>query len=218
MIKNIKFSNLVMILIIGVTLLCLSPNIYARDNARVFNPGFTRTHAEDSELARQGFAKLSYNVSYEGNPTKSNILSWTNDGGSSYNYYNYAFYTNTLGPSDTEAANGSIYFFDNYRNTITPGEIAGAWHFVYIDASNSKRDNSFPDSLNITGRSQRAYIGWATYVDPDNTNLFNRHFWGEYILNYPIHQATLKASADVPGANTTPSRFAGDSSWYGVGG
>lgn len=218
MIKKIKFNKLIVLLVIIFSILSYSMNVYARDNARVFSTSYFYTQDSDRQHAINGFNKLSYNVSSQSSATKSQILSWTNSGGASYNYYNYAFYISTHGPNNADAANGVTYFLDNNGNTITPGEIAGAWHFVYIDACNSKRNNKFPDSLNITGRSQRAYIGWATEVGIAEANLFNNYFWETYILNHPIHTATLKASADVPGANSTPSRFVGDSSWYGMGG
>lgn len=108
-------------------------------------------------------------------------------------------------------------FLDINKNEITPGEVSGNWHLVYIDACNSKRNNNFPNSLNITGRSQRAYLGWATEVGVVAANEFNNYFWETYVTHYTIQQAAVKAAADVPGSGTTPIRFSGDSSWYGAG-
>lgn len=218
MTNAIRYYKLVILLIIIFTILISLPHSNARDNARVYTTHYFYTQTSDRQHALNGFSKLSYNVSAQNNPSRANILNWTNSGGSSYNYYNYAFYISTHGPNDELAETGVTYFLDDNGVRIEPGDIIGAWHFVYIDACNSKRNNRFPDSLNITGRSQRAYIGWATSVGIAEANQFNNYFWETYILNHPIHTATLKASADVPGANSTPSRFVGDSSWYGVGG
>lgn len=215
-IKEIKKITIITIFIIMV--FCITTNVFATDNARVFSTNYFYTRDSDKQHAINGLNKLRYNVSTQDSTSKSQILSWTNSGGSSYNDYNYAFYISTHGPNDVDAANGVTFFVDSYGTQITPGEIGGNWHFVYIDACNSKRNNRFPDSLNISGRSQRAYLGWATTVGISEANQFNNQFWEVYVTNYPIQQAAVKAAADIPGAGTTPIRFSGDSSWYGVGG
>lgn len=203
--------------IMMIMLLCLTNNVFAADNARVFSTNFFSTRDSDRTHAVHGFNKLGYNVSTENTSTRSRIFSWTNSGGSNYSNNNYAFYISTHGPDDPDAANGVTYFLDTNENEITPGEISGNWHLVYIDACNSKRNNKFPNSLNITGRSQRAYLGWATVVGVVEANEFNNYFWETYVTHYTIQQAAVKAAADVPGSGTTPIRFSGDSSWYGAG-
>lgn len=217
MINRKKIS--IIISVFTIMLLSITTNVFATDNARVFSTNFFSTRDSDRGHAMNGFTKLKYNVSTEDNSTRTQIFSWTNSGGSNYNNKNYAFYISTHGPGDTDAANGVTYFLDIDKNAITPGEISGNWHFVYIDACNSKRNNNFPNSLNISSSySQRAYLGWATTVGVSAANTFNNYFWETYITNYPIQQAAVKAAADVPGSGTTPIRFSGDSSWYGVGG
>lgn len=218
MMKNKKISFLIVSILMAVVILFSSSAVFATDNARVFSTNFFSTRDSDRQHAINGFNKLKYNVSTEDNSTRNQIFSWTNSGGANYNNSNYAFYISTHGPSDGEAASGITYFLDINSNQIAPGEIAGNWHFVYIDACNSKRNDNFPNSLNISGRSQRAYLGWATEVGVGAANQFNNNFWETYITRYPIQQAAVKAAADVPGSGTTPIRFSGDSSWYGVGG
>lgn len=218
MIKNKNLKLLITSTIIAIMLLFFSTTVFAVDNARVFSTNFFYTRDSDRQHAINGFNKLKYNVSTEDNSTRAQIFSWTNSGGSAYNNNNYAFYISTHGASDIEAPNGITYFLDTNSNQIVPGEISGNWHFVYIDACNSKRNNNFPNSLNITGHSQRAYLGWATEVGIAEANTFNNYFWETYITNYTIQQAAVKAAAEVPGSGTTPIRFSGDSSWYGVGG
>lgn len=213
--KRLKIS--IVATIVMIMLLCLTTNVFAVDNARVFSTNFFSTRDSDRSHAINGFNRLGYNVSTEDNSTRGQIFSWTNSGGSNYNNNNYAFYISTHGPNDTDAANGVTFFLDINSNQVVPGEIAGNWHLVYIDACNSKRNDNFPNSLNISGRSQRAYLGWATTVDVSPANQFNNYFWETYVTHYTIQQAAVKAAADVPGSGTTPIRFSGDSSWYGSG-
>ena len=214
--KNFVLKGLLSLAI----LLALVPTqrVFASDRARVFSTDFFSTMASDKQHAVNGLNSLNYNVSTKDSATKSQILSWTNSGGSNYNNNNYCFYISTHGASDTEAASGITYFKDNNRVKIYPGNITGNWHFIYIDACNSKRNNKFPNSFNIKSTSSnKAYLGWATEVQIASANSFNNYFLETYVTHHPIRTAAIKAAADVPGSGTTPIRFVGDTSWYGAG-
>lgn len=217
--KNLSYKIIFisLLLIMFSTLFPIS-NVLATDKARVFSTDFFSTKESDKQHAVNGLKKLKYSVSTKDSVTKSQILSWTNSGGSNYSNNNYCFYISTHGPSDSEAEQGITYFKDNNKVKIYPGDITGNWHFIYIDACNSKRNNKFPNSFNIKSTSSnRAYLGWATEVPVWSANLFNNYFWETYVTHHPIRTAAIKAAADVPGSGTTPIRFVGDTSWYGAG-
>ena len=207
-----KLSKIKMIVYFAILIIIIIGILYRTEaaSARVFMTNYFSTAASDRQHAINGFNSLGYSVTTQNNPTRSQILSWTN-----YSGDNYAFYISTHGPSDASAAAGATYFIDNYGQAIYPGNITGNWDLVYIDACNSKRNNNFPNTLNITGYSRRAYLGWATEVGVAAANQFNNYFWENYVTHHPIQAAAVYAAGDVPGAGTTPIRFAGDSSWYG---
>lgn len=74
----------IIVAIMTIMLLCLTNNVFAADNARVFSTNFFSTRDSDRNHAINGFNKLGYNVSTENNSTRSQIFSWTNSGGSNY--------------------------------------------------------------------------------------------------------------------------------------
>ena len=207
--------NLISILLVFTLLFSFAPSVNASENARVFMTSYFSTATSDLTHASNGFKKLNYSTSTHWNPSRYAILNWTNSGGNDYSNNNYAFYISTHGPTDEAAQAGTTFFTDNYGVQITPSDITGNWHLVYIDACNSKRNSNFPIALNITGKSNRAYLGWATTVNAVPANTFNNYFWETYVTKYPLQQAAINAAANVPGSGTTPIRFSGDTSWYG---
>lgn len=213
-----KIKHRIFCLTTILVLLCsIAMNASATENSRSFVISeFGSSGQADARHAANGFAKLGYSSSLHFNFSKSGFLGWTNSGGSSYSDDNYAFYVSSHGPGDESASStGIIYFIDSNDNCIYPSDITGNWHLVFIDACNSKRNNNFSSSLNITGHSNRAYLGWATEVGISSASSFNNYFWETYVTRYTIQQAAINAAADVPGAGTTPIRFSGDTSWYG---
>ena len=213
-----KFKHrLLCLIMVLVMVCCLTANAGAAENARAFViDDFGTLGQSDARHAANGFVKLGYSSSLHFNFSRSGFLGWTNSGGSSYSNNNYAFYVSSHGPGDEYASStGTIYFIDSSGNRIYPSDITGNWHLVFIDACNSKRNNNFSSALNITGHSNRAYLGWATSVSIADASSFNNYFWETYVTRYTIQQAAINAAADVPGSETTPIRFSGDTSWYG---
>lgn len=211
----IRKHSIISILLILCLFFSIPQHVHASENARAFMTSFFSTATSDLTHASNGFRKLNYSTTTHWNPSRYAILNWTNSGGNDYSNNNYAFYISTHGSSNEEALAGNTYFTDNYLVEITPDDITGNWHFVYIDACNSKRNNDFPVALNITGKTKRAYLGWATTVNAVPANTFNNYFWETYVTHYPLQQAAINAAANVPGSGTTPIRFSGDTSWYG---
>ncbi len=210
-----KIKKIIAFFTVFVLLMSFTPNISATEKAKVFITGFFSTDASDRQHAINGFRKLNYSTSSLSDARRSDFLNWINSGGTTYTDNNYAFYVSTHGPSDEAAIAGETYFLCHVMAKVYPDDLSGNWHLVYIDACNSKRNNKFPVALNITGHSNRGYLGWATTVGVYAANSFNNYFWETYVTRYTIQQAAVKAAADVPGAGSTPIRFSGDTSWYG---
>lgn len=204
------------IIYISILAFVISISTYsnAAESAKAFGNGDTSgkhgvylyTYIDDMDFAYGGFLKLGYNASTS-RAYYNNIMSWIN---SSSN--NYGFYITTHGP-----ANGSSddYFISEEGTRIYPSNINGNWHLVYIDACNSKKNNSFANAFKVSGYSNRAYLGWATEVGITSANQYNDYFWNTYVGTRSIQAAAVAAAGEVPGSGTTPIRFSGDANWWG---
>lgn len=206
-----KSVNKVLIIFLSFLLVIMgTTSSFAAESAKAFGISeFYPTYIDDMDFAFGGFEKLGYDAS-TCTAYRADIFQWLQA-----NSNNYGFYITTHGPLDQDAANGVSFFLTEEYSYIYPSDITGNWHLVYIDACNSKRSNSFADAFKITGRSNRAYLGWATQVPIVSANQFNDYFWNTYVTTRSIQAAAVAAAGQVPGSGTTPIRFAGDTSWYG---
>lgn len=188
---------------------------YAAETSKVFaSSDGLPYHSTDYNNAVQGFTKLGYNIDYSGicdgkisKDGTNGIMSYIRQSSN-----NYGFYISTHG--DFWEDSQECYFQDYAGNRIWPSEIRGNWHFVFIDACWSKKNDSLVNAFNITS-SSRAYLGWYGEPGARDTRDFCDYFWNTYVNTMPIQRAAQKAAVDVPGSGTTPIRFSGDTSWYG---
>lgn len=194
-----KFSVL---LIIFIMLFSCSTISYA-DSARVFACSQVNTYLEHRIYASCGFEDLGYatTCSY-GAVTKSSVMDWINASSD-----NYGFYICTIGSSG--------YFYDYYGNQITPSEISGNWHLVFLDSGSSAATTNFASAFKTYGYSNRAFLGWSAGVDAASSLEFNYYFWHDYVCETTIRLAAIYAASNVPGDGTTPIRFYGDENWQG---
>lgn len=108
----------------------------------------------------------------------------------------------------------------NIGNYYTPvldyQDVYGNWHFVYLDACYTAANTNWANAFHVYGYSNRAFLGWSSFVSAAYSFAFNYEFW-PYMNGYnPVQSSAVAAAADVPGVGTTPIRFYGDTSYTGT--
>lgn len=195
-------KNFSIVLIIFVMLFSFSTISYA-DSAHVFACSQVNSYLEHRIYASCGFEDLNYStVCSYGAVTKSSVMDWINASSD-----NYGFYICTLGNSGA--------FYDYYDNAITPSEITGNWHLVFLDSGSSAATTNFARAFKTYGYSNRAFLGWSSSVNSGDSLEFNYYFWHDYVTETTIRLAAIYAASNVPGDGTTPIRFYGDENWQG---
>lgn len=195
-------KNFSIILMVFILLFSYSTISYA-DSARVFACSLVNTYLEHRIYASCGFEDLGYatTCSYGAVP-KADVMEWINASSN-----NYGFYICTIGNSG--------YFYDYYGEQITPSEISGNWHLVFLDSGASAATTNFASAFKTYGYTNRAFLGWYASVDSDNSLEFNYYFWHDYVGSATLRLAAIYAANSVPGDGTTPIRFYGDTNWQG---
>lgn len=200
--KNLlkKFSIL---LLVFIFMFSLPTQSYA-DSAKVFACSQINTFLEHRVYATCGFQDLGYDpvTCGYGAVEKATVMEWINASSD-----NYGFYICTLGNS------GALY--DYYGNAITPSEISGNWHLVFLDSGSSAATTNFATAFKIYGYSNRGFLGWSAGVNSGDSLEFNYYFWHDYVTQATIRLSAIYAANCVPGDGTTPIRFYGDSDWMG---
>ena len=102
---------------------------------------------------------------------------------------------------------------------ITPEDISGNWKFVFIDACDCAKDQTFANAFNIYSySSNRAFLGWYMSVAGEYSIWFSELFFPE-VMNQThsssIRDAAVWAANQIPGAGSTPIRFYGDTTYDG---
>lgn len=120
----------------------------------------------------------------------------------------YAFYFSGHGTQN------ALGFFEHIL--ITPNDVHGNWHFVFLDSCNSASGTSWANAFNINGYSNRAFLGWNGTIEWDPGYAFAEHFWPLVNGVNTIQNAAVVAAALVPGDGTTPIKFYGDTSYTGM--
>ena len=195
-------KNFSIVLIIFVMLFSFSTISYA-DSAHVFACSQVNSYLEHRIYASCGFEDLNYStVCSYGAVTKSSVMDWINASSD-----NYGFYICTIGNPGC--------FYDYYGNTITPSEISGNWHLVFLDSGYSASTNAFATAFRTSGYSNRAFLGWTNTLNSSDSLEFNYYFWHDYSGSATVRLAAIYAANSVPGDGTTPIRFYGDETWHG---
>ena len=149
------------------------------------------------------FNKLNY-FTYQGDANNANVNYWINNGNN-----HYAFYIKTHGGNN----NGQCFFITKEKQAIYPSNIRGNWDFVFIDACNSKDNDSLANGFRIyNGSSKKAYLGFRGTVWTDASTEFVQEF------NNRVGRQTIQSAARdaaVGMVKQAPIRFTGDRGWYG---
>lgn len=157
--------------------------------------------------AASAMARLGYSVTSASFSTSALITSVRNYLQALTN--EYAFYFTGHG---SETALG---FKRSGIERITIDDVAGNWHFVFLDACKTAVDTRWADAFRINGYSNRAYLGWNGNIAWDAGYQFAQEFWPLINGTNTVRQAAVDAAALVPGSGTTPIRFYGDTSYTG---
>lgn len=130
------------------------------------------------------------------------LNNWINLSSNNYGFYIYAH------------GSSSVFALENGNSNeyVSPSEISGNWHLVFLDSCSCQATNSFATAFNTVGYSNRATLGWYTTVSHQGSAEWWEHF-------YPIVGTTNLRSACLAAADqcelSTPIRMYGDTSWDG---
>lgn len=166
--------------------------------------GYFPSYDQNSRNAMiNAFNKLNY-FTYQGDANNANVNYWINNGNN-----HYAFYIKTHGGNN----NGQCFFITKEKQAIYPSNIRGNWDFVFIDACNSKDNDSLANGFRIyNGSSKKAYLGFRGTVWTDASTEFVQEF------NNRVGRQTIQSAARdaaVGMVKHAPIRFTGDRGWYG---
>lgn len=158
------------------------------------------------------FVKLGYNVvtpaPFQTTNSKSTVLSYINSSST-----NYGFAVISHGSGNSSISRFNMNTSTGSSDAIYPSNISGNWHLVILNSCNSLAGPSFANAFKTTSAySNRGILGWY------NTVTFSAvgNFWYSYYQKagtMTLRNAALAAASEC--SESTPTRFYGDTSWYG---
>lgn len=185
--------------------------IKATNNAAAYTYKDIYNAYSKSSYAKTYLQKLGYS-------TTASIISTVSDGSKIRNFVQndtkaYGLYISCHGSTQRLSLGSAA------TELLTPSQVKGNWHFVFLDACSTAANANWPNAFKINSSySKRAFLGWGTDVTAGNSYEFCSYFWPEtYNKNHSnyIQEAAVWAADQVPGSGTTPIRFYGDRTYNG---
>lgn len=203
MIKKLNY-----IFVVFLCALLIFSSIYvcnASASSKSFGDSDLSSARDCVDFSVYGLQQLGYSPTYQlyGDLNLvTDVLPWINNTGNGY-----AFYIQIHGEENL--------MIDSSCNTLEPSEVGGNWDLVFLDFSDSAANGNFANAFHTTGYSNRGFLGWDGDIYTTDARTFSYYFWTQHVTTASLASAAIFATSSVPGSNSAPIAYYGDTNYYG---